>query len=78
MSWDILTDTSGRRPISALYCNTSDVVFGPVMYDTDRQEAEDFVELLDEDPRGVDADELSAAWDNWQTAKEAEQVNNEL
>ncbi len=74
MSWDILTDTSGPRPTSALYCNTSDVVFGPVMYDTDRQEVEDFVEMLGEDPRGVSENELSAAWYIWQTVKEEAQL----
>ncbi len=74
MSWDILTDTSGRRPISALYCNTTDVVFGPVMYDADCQEVEDFVELLGEDPRAVTDDVLSAAWYSWQTAREEAQL----
>ena len=61
MSWDILTDTSGSRPISALYCNTTDVVFGPVMYNADRQEVEDFVELLGTDPRSIDDDVLNAS-----------------
>ena len=70
MSWAILTDTSGRRPTSALYCNTTDVVFGPVMYDADRQEVEDFVEMLGEDPRNIDDRELSAAWYSWRTARE--------
>ncbi len=70
MSWAILTDTSGCRPTSALYCNTTDVVFGPVMYDTDRQEVKDFVEMLGEDPRTVDENDLSAAWYTWQTARE--------
>ena len=68
MSWAILTDTSGRRPISALYCNTTDVVFGPVMYDADRQEVEDFVGLLGTDPRSIDEDVLNASWYEWQEA----------
>jgi hypothetical protein len=50
---------------SCLYDSVTDTAFGPVMYDTDRQEAHDFLELLDEDPRITPEDELAEAWETW-------------
>ncbi len=74
MSWAILTEEDGISTTSILYCNTTDVAFGPVMYDTGRDEAEHFVSLLGEDPRTMRHDTLSASWGRWQTAREAAQL----
>ncbi len=68
MSCQILTDEQGRSPISVLYCNTSDVAFGPVMYDTDREAALEFIRSLPRDPRLIDDADLHNDWYKWQEA----------
>lgn len=71
MSWAILTDESRDGfPVSVLYCNTSDVAFGPVMYDTDKDTAREFVGSLPRDPRLLTEMQLSSAWYMWQEERE--------
>ena len=58
-----------KKNKSCLYDSVSDTAFGPVMFDTDDQEAHDFVELLDEDPRSMTKNSLDEAWEVWIEAR---------
>ena len=64
MSVQVIHDSESRT--SALYCNTSDVVFGPVMYGSDREDVVAFIQSLPYDPRLLSDDSLHAAWSKWQ------------
>ncbi len=68
MGVDVLYDPEKNK--SCLYSNTTDRAFGPVMDNTDVQEAHDFLELLDDDPRVMAENDLFSAWESWETARE--------
>jgi hypothetical protein len=70
MSWAILTEENGISTTSVLYCNTTDVAFGPVMYDTDRDEAVAFTEGLPVDPRLMTDSDLQRWWGLYQEDRE--------
>lgn len=53
MGWEIISSDRG----AVFICNTTDIAFGPIMYNED--EAEDFAKWLGKDPRTFTNDELS-------------------
>ncbi len=55
--------------MSCLYDNTSGRAFGPVMEETGVLEVYEFLELLDDDPRTLDADVLGHAWETWEETR---------
>lgn len=63
MGTHVLYDQKENK--SCLYDSVTGTAFGPVMSDTDSQEVHDFLELLDEDPRGMSEDSLGEAWEVW-------------
>ncbi len=63
MGTHVLHDQKENK--SCLYDSVSDTAFGPIMPETGRQEAHDFLELLDEDPRTMTEDSLGEAFEVW-------------
>ena len=59
MGWFILYDKDEEQ--GAFACNTSGVVFGPLM-DGEREDMQDFGESLEKDPRLYDINELMSKW----------------
>jgi len=50
---------------SCLYDSVTETAFGPVMYKTGREEAQEFLDVLGDDARTLKEDELGEAWESW-------------
>lgn len=62
MSWVLLYDE--EQKYGALGCNTSDCVYGPLMYG-DKDKIERFADSLPKDPRLIPDNELMTMWSNF-------------
>ncbi len=76
----ILTDRSGTFNVSALYCSTTDVAFGPLFCDDDEKDSEDraesFLKWLPSDARTYSHTELMGLYSAW-CAQESDQYTRE-
>lgn len=68
MSVEVLT--SGDPPVSIMFCNTTMWAFGPVMSDTDTDEAYAWIASLPKDPRVMGNDTLESAWSSYWSERE--------
>ncbi len=78
----ILTDRSGTRNVSVLYCSTSDVAFGPLFSEDDWRDSEDraaaFLIFLDMDARRYSDAELMAKYSEWLTQEASQYAKERL